>query len=212
MGPSDYYHDCLYQLSPGTSSHWPAIDDAYANRAYHNLNHLREMLGHYRGLPANLRPSSTKEGIDAVALFGLALIYHDIIYVAGHSDNEARSADLLEQHLLAAGNKQEEVAFCRKLIMATRAHQLSKVDAYAEALLIDLDLAVLARSETGYYRYAKNVRHEFRRYPGFLYRIGRRKALRHFLAQPYIYQTDYFRKQWEVRARENIRRELMRLV
>ncbi|MEO0735119.1 MAG: hypothetical protein AAFZ52_19955, partial [Bacteroidota bacterium] len=144
----------------------------------------------------------------AAPLFGLALVYHDVIYRAGRKDNEARSADLLEKDLREMGQDQAAADYCRRLIMATKLHVPSSEDAGEEALLIDLDLAVLARDTTGYDNYTQGVRQEFRKYPGFLYRPGRKKALRHFLEQDRIYHTAFFRDLYEDLARENLRREL----
>lgn len=208
MEPVDFYHDCLHRLNPKAKSHWSAIANAYRDRAYHNLDHLREMLGHYQKLPPELQIGDGDQGINLPAYFGLSLIYHDIIYVAGKNNNEARSADLLEQHLRRIETTGLALSFCRRLIMATKTHQPSAENSGTEALLIDLDLAVLARPTAGYDAYTKAVREEFRRYPDFLYKPGRRKALRHFLEQPTIYHTPHFREQWESLARANVAREL----
>ncbi|MEL7163638.1 MAG: hypothetical protein AAFN92_22965 [Bacteroidota bacterium] len=162
------------------------------------------MLEHLTLFPLNFAPA-------AAPLFGLALVYHDIVYRAGRKDNEARSADVLERDLRAIGQDQAAVNYSRRLIMATKTHQPSGEDAGEESIMIDLDLAVLARDAAGYDAYAKAVRHEFRRYPGFLYRPGRKKALQHFLEQDHIYHTPFFRERYEDRARENLRRELQAL-
>ena len=211
MEPADFYHECLYGLKPEAPSHWAALAAAYEGRAYHNLNHLREMLSHYAALPSTIRPFPPDQTERYAALFGLALIYHDVIYVAGRRDNEARSADLLAQHLSPLGVSKEEIHWCKQLIMATKTHQPSVNDLGAEALLIDLDLAVLARPEAGYTAYTRGVRKEFGLFPNFLYKPGRRKALQHFLDQPVIYCSSYFRNKWETTARDNLTRELHEL-
>ncbi|MFC4740097.1 hypothetical protein ACFO3U_08825 [Flavobacterium ponti] len=41
-----------------------------------------------------------------------------------------------------------------------------------------------------------------------LYNPGRKKALEHFLANEFIYQTEAFRKQYETQARTNIQKEI----
>lgn len=202
--PVEYYERCFQALAPGTSSAWPTIARAYSGRAYHNLDHLQEMLQHLQAIPPNLAPATAP-------LFGMALIYHDIVYQAGRKDNEAKSADQLEVTLLNIGRTKAEADYCRSLIMATKSHQTSTEYGAAEAWLIDYDLAVLARDPNGYDRYTAGIRKEFRRYPNFLYRPGRRKALKHFLEREWIYQTPVFRERFEATARENIRRELEEL-
>lgn len=196
-----YYEDCLAAINPDVGSAWPAIARAYAGRAYHNLDHLTEMLSHYRGIPPDLAPA-------APPIFGIALIYHDIVYRAGRADNEARSADMAVAALEAAGVDMAGQTYCRDLIMATKTHQPKNND---EGLLVDLDLAVLARPAEGYDAYTRAIRKEFSLYPGFLYRPGRKKALQHFIKQPNIYYHPFFRNDWEVPARKNLLREIERL-
>jgi predicted metal-dependent HD superfamily phosphohydrolase len=201
MKPADYYHHCLTGIAPEHPSEWETIAAAYAGRAYHNLSHLEEMLGHFTALPTGMAPA-------APPTFGIALIYHDIVYRAGRKDNEARSAELAAATLVQAGADAAQTAYCRGLIMATKTHEAATED---EALLIDLDLAVLARPTDGYAAYARAVRKEFGRFPDFLYRPGRKKALRHFLGKPRIYQTEYFRQRFEDAARTNLEREISTL-
>jgi predicted metal-dependent HD superfamily phosphohydrolase len=196
-----FYEDCLAAINPEVGSAWPAIDLAYAGRAYHNLDHLTEMLSHYRSIPPGLAPA-------APPIFGIALIYHDIVYRAGRADNEARSADMAVATLQAAGVGTAGQDYCRDLIMATKTHRPGNDD---EGLLVDLDLAVLARSAEGYDVYTRAIRKEFSLYPGFLYRPGRKKALQHFTNQSNIYYHSHFRNDWEVDARKNLLREIEEL-
>lgn len=207
MKPEDYYKDCLNTLNPDLPSEWEKIAGAYKGRAYHNLNHLEEMLGHLPDLstslaPAHLRPRTLSA---RAPIFGIALVYHDIVYRAGRKDNEARSADWAAVFLQRAGVPEADQVRCRQLIMATKTHEAATEE---EAVLVDLDLAVLARSQEGYDEYARNVRKEFNLFPDFLYRPGRKKALRHFLNKPFIYHGDIAREKWEAAARSNLEREL----
>ena len=205
MKPADFYKACLNALNPDVPSEWPDIAGAYNGRAYHNLNHLEEMLGHLPGLSTSLVPTKSWT---AAPIFGIALIYHDIVYRAGRKDNEARSADRAVAFLQKAGTNEADQNRCRRLIMATKTHEAATEE---EAVLVDLDLAVLAREPGGYDQYARNVRKEFRLFPDFLYRPGRRKALQHFLEKPYIYHSKIAREKWETPARANLKRELERL-
>ncbi len=201
MKPADYYQACFEALSPELPSEWEHIANAYHGRAYHNLNHLEEMLGHLPGLSTSLAPA-------AAPIFGIALVYHDIVYRAGRKDNEARSADEAVAFLQKAHASKTDQARCRQLIMATKTHEAATEE---EAVLVDLDLAVLARDPANYDLYAQNVRKEFRLFPDFLYRPGRKKALRHFLDKPFIYHGETARSQWEAPARANLERELSAL-
>jgi predicted metal-dependent HD superfamily phosphohydrolase len=156
------------------------------------------MLGHLPSLSTSIAPA-------AEPVFGIALIYHDIVYRAGRADNEARSADLAVAALQDAGVAIDGQTYCRNLIMATKTHLPESAD---EGLLVDLDLAVLARPVKGYDAYTDAIRKEFSLFPGFLYRPGRKKALQRFLEQPNIYYHSFFRERWEVPARDNLLREV----
>jgi predicted metal-dependent HD superfamily phosphohydrolase len=201
MKPAKYYEACIEALSPEFPPEWPTIAKAYEGRAYHNLNHLEEMLGHLPGLSTSTAPA-------AEPIFGIALVYHDIVYRAGRKDNEARSADQALAFLQKIGVGQADQTRCRKLIMATKTHKATTEE---EALLVDLDLAVLAREPDYYDEYTLAIRKEFNLFPNFLYRPGRKKALLHFLDKPYIYHGTIARSKWEEAARLNLERELSQL-
>lgn len=201
MKPAQYYQTCIEALSPEHPSEWTAIAMAYKGRAYHNLNHLEEMLGHLPSLSTSTAPATEP-------IFGIALVYHDIVYRAGRKDNEARSADQAVAFLQKVGVEEDDQARCKKLIMATKTHQAKTEE---EALLVDLDLAVLARKPEDYDEYTLAIRKEFSLFPNFLYQPGRKKALLHFLDKPHIYHGAIARSKWEAAARVNLERELSRL-
>lgn len=220
MSINAFYNNCYRRFHGSVPKDFSTIAAAYAGRAYHNLEHLEEMLMHYdvalqnSTVTASLSWSSSPETSAGAtdeqenagrrsALFGLALVYHDLVYAAGRKDNERRSADALID-TLRGGATPEEIAYADRLIMATKHHVPSHPGAYDEAFLIDLDLAVLARDREGYLRYAAGVREEFRRFPGFLYRPGRRRALKGLLAGEHVYHTEFFRRRYEAVARENL--------
>src|SRR5262245_11174745 len=71
-----------------------AIEAAYATpaRAYHHYGHVQDVLRHYEEVAAG-------PGWAQPAEVYLAVLYHDAIYEAGRSDNEARSADLAREHI-----------------------------------------------------------------------------------------------------------------
>ena len=203
MEIESFFHRLEQQL-PTLDLSWKNVRRAYTGRAYHNLDHLDEMLHHLdRHRSAGSVP--TDEGI-----FGMALVYHDLVYKPTRSDNEQRSAQAAEELLLAGKITPDRIARCNALIMATKAHLPVPKDHDAN-LLIDLDLAVLARDPDGYDRYAAAVRKEFWMVPGFVFRRGRVRALNQFLDREHIYQTDFGRAEYEEQARENLWREVRSL-
>ncbi|MGB3801408.1 MAG: hypothetical protein WA952_16440 [Lewinella sp.] len=196
-----YFADIRRQLDCPEES-WHNVEQAYAGRAYHNLDHLDEMLAL---LPEHEPPRDT-------LVFGISVVYHDIVYKPTRSDNEQRSADSATR-LLERGGKltADRIARCADLILATKGHIPSEHDDGDEALLIDLDLAVLARSPTDYDRYTAALRKEFWMIPGFVFRNGRRKVLTGLLDRPRIYHTEVGSSRYEAPARENLWRELREL-
>lgn len=196
-----YFTNLRTQLNCPEQS-WHNVEKAYAGRAYHNLDHLEEMLS---DLPQHAPPRDS-------LIFGVALIYHDIVYKPTRSDNESRSAESAARALRQSGGIEDSrIERCSQLIMATKHHRPSSQDDGDEALLIDLDLTVLARSPEGYDRYRAALRKEFWMIPGFVFRNRRRAVLTSFLDRPHIYHTDYGRAHYEPPARENLWRELREL-
>ncbi|PPK87494.1 putative metal-dependent HD superfamily phosphohydrolase [Neolewinella xylanilytica] len=195
-----FTHLCDHLDCPQES--WKNVRKAYAGRAYHNLDHLDEMLAH---LPDHVPPLDP-------SVFGIALVYHDIVYKPTRSDNERRSAHSAER-LLEQGGKltPDRIRRCTELILATKEHLPSLQDNGDESLLIDLDLAVLARPPEAYDRYTAALRQEFWMVPGFVFRSGRRKVLTTLLDRTHIYHTELGRATYEGPARENLWRELREL-
>ena len=198
------YFASLQRALPAVPLDFSPIRKAYTGRAYHNLAHLEEMLLHLdRHAPSNCNDAP---------VFGVALLYHDLVYKPTRKDNESRSADAAVRLLTdRAGIPAARARRCHQLIMCTRDHLPSPEDDGDEALLIDLDLAVLARAPADYDLYVAGVRREFWMLPGFVFRKGRTRALTGLLDRPHLYHTDFGRAHYEAAARENLWRELRHL-
>jgi predicted metal-dependent HD superfamily phosphohydrolase len=76
------------------------------------------------------------------------------------------------------------------------------------ALVVDIDLAVLAADSASYDAYAAAVRREYASVPDQAFREGRTVVLRGFLERPAIYATPAIHDLRERPARANLRREL----
>ena len=98
---------------------------------------------------------------------------HDLVYDTQRQDNEAASAASTEHWLDQAGLAALRPAL-RELIMAT-CHQAPPGDADA-ALVVDIDLAILAAPAPVYARYEADVRAEYAWVPEPLFRAGRGSA------------------------------------
>ena len=136
-----------------------------------------------------------------------SIFYHDYIYVSSKKDNELKSAEFAIKILPKNASLNSKMVF--DTIVATQLHQHN--DNEDINWLIDFDLKILARDWDDYKIYFEQIRKEYRIYPDFLYKPGRAKALKHFLENEFIFQTDEFRNLYEERARKNIEKEILLL-
>ncbi len=169
-----------------------------SNRMYHNFSHIHIMLKiceQYQSEIENYR------------VVRLAVWYHDIIYLATRKDNEAKSAEYALETLADSNLSRAELEQIKQLIISTKSHDIL-IDNFDNRLLLDADLGVLAASREAYTRYTQAIREEYKIYPDFLYKKGRKKVLQHFLERTQIYFTEAFQVQHEADARENLAWEI----
>lgn len=168
-------------------------------RHYHTVRHLIECLVNVEEM-RSLAPHPVE--------VELAVWFHDAIYDVTRHDNEARSADLAEQELLAAGVEADRVARIRDLILQTR-HAAEPVGMDAQ-VLVDADLSILAAAPARFDEYERQIRTEYAHVPDQLFAKKRREILESFLTRPAIFTTRAFRAAHEEAARANLRRSLAR--
>ena len=172
---------------------------AYAapNRHYHNLAHVEDclaQLARVNDLSADEREILTE-----------AIWWHDVVYDPTRSDNEELSAQLAERHV-EAGIRRE----VGRLIRLTQTHQVEPGDKLG-AVLISIDLSILAAEPSRYDAYAGAIRREFAHVPDDSYRAGRADVLRRFAARPVIFPDAAVARACEQKARDNLARELASL-
>lgn len=165
-------------------------------RHYHNLEHIEHCI---KGLERFV------EHAQHPAEVHLALWFHDAVYNSKAKDNEDKSAKMAREELSNLGAASQSVDRICAHIMATQKHEASHPDAH---LVIDLDLAILAASPSRYDRFEQEIRQEFAHVPGFLFRLGRKKVLKHFIERDQIYALPFTRELWEEPARMNLRRAI----
>jgi predicted metal-dependent HD superfamily phosphohydrolase len=172
---------------------------AYAapHRHYHNLAHIEDCLDK---LARVVDLSATEREILTEAIW-----WHDVIYDPTRSDNEELSAQLAERHV--APHLCDEVG---RLIRLTRTHQVEPSDRLG-AILISIDLSILAAEPSRYDAYAAAIRQEFSHVPDEAYRTGRAAVLRRFAARPVIFPDAAFAQAGEQKARGNLAREIASL-
>ena len=181
---------------------WLEIFTKYSEskRYYHTIGHLEAVINELNEVKDEIIDWDT-------VLF--AVFYHDIIYKASSSTNEADSAKLAMQRLAEFRYTAEKIAKCANMILATKEHQLSEDN--DNKYVIDADLSILGRKADDYQKYTEQIREEYSIYPDFMYSKGRKKALQHFLQAETIYKTEHFIKKFEKSAKKNVSNELMDL-
>ncbi|WP_371548414.1 hypothetical protein OG266_24410 [Streptomyces sp. NBC_00554] len=170
-------------------------------RRYHTLTHLTAVLDHIDAL---------EKYADTPDLVRLAAWFHDAVYLPDRSENEERSAHLAERALPEAGLSDPDTAEVARLVRLTVTHAPADDDRNGQ-VLCDADLAILAASPPAYAAYTTAVREEYAFVPAEAFREGRAAILRQLLDLPRLFRTPYGEREWERRARENLRTELTRL-
>ena len=165
-----------------------------AHRHYHTLEHVAACLA---GLDRWRQAAERPEEVE------LALWFHDAIYDPHGGDSERRSADLARAQLAALGVPSGAIDRVARSVEATERHEARGGD---EALVIDIDLAILGASPDEVDRFERRIRQEYAHVPDALYRAGRRQVLQGFLSRPAIYQVPPVRAALEARARANLQR------
>lgn len=163
------------------------------HRYYHNLIHIDRMLG----LLAECH------GMRSDAL-ELAIWFHDVIYEPLRKDNEEASACYFRTtfgNRLDAGTLES----VERLIMATDP-KCPRSGVPDEALLVDIDLSILAAPAGEYEDYRMAIRREYAMVPERKFIEGRLAVLRRFLERP-IFLTPWFVAR-DPQARENLEREI----
>lgn len=193
-----------YTPNDSISKHlWNEIVISYcdAGRYYHNLNHLEAIIHELSDVNDSIPQWDT-------AMF--SVFYHDIVYNALRTDNEAKSAEKAQLRLQEIGFPKDQTTQCILQILATKGHEPG--NDLTTKLFIDADLAILGKSPIVYTEYSEDIRREFFIYTDKEYRAGRKKVLKHFLGMERIFKTEHFYNKYERQARKNTEEELSLLL
>jgi predicted metal-dependent HD superfamily phosphohydrolase len=162
-------------------------------RHYHTLQHLGECLTLFDTLRMHAEQPADIE---------LALWFHDAIYdVQGH-DNEARSAQWAAEALATGGVDAPRCQRVHDLITATCHTALPASP--DQALLVDIDLAILGAPAARFAEYTRQIRAEYAWVPAEVYAVKRRAVLQGFLDRKAIYTTPAVAQRLEQHARDNL--------
>lgn len=190
------------------------------SRFYHTLQHLREMC---ELLLPHKDEMHDRDYFTAVGF----IIFHDAIYstrtINDIQENENRSADMachvLRTHI-GQGDQvgrwtfdmSDAVSHIEALIRASKHHEIDPQADPLGALLLDIDMAILAADRGRYKVYADQVRQEYT-YHGLLTDRDFMEArstmfLKEKLDKPRIFLTDHFEAKYADQARDNMRWEI----
>ncbi len=188
------------------------LEAAYASppRAYHSFQHVQEVLRQHADVdsgPGWLQPVETY----------LAMLYHDAIYEAGRSDNEARSAQLAIAEIARWLPEADiDAARVAALIELTARHGQFSPDDFGDGVsaadtrhFLDCDMAILGADPAVFDAYDRGIAAEYRgKVPGWIFKLQRRRFLKALLARPRIYLSDLFHDRYDLQARANLRRAI----
>jgi predicted metal-dependent HD superfamily phosphohydrolase len=172
------------------------------HRRYHTMTHVEDCLAQVA--------ASTDMDDDQRALMDAAIWFHDAIYDATRTDNEAESARLARARLLADGAALEFVAEVERLILLTAGHSVEDGDTLG-ARLVSIDLSILGAEPARYDAYAEAIRQEYIHVPETLYRPGRAAVMSRFLQSPRLFADNRWADRFEAQARTNLTREIATL-
>jgi predicted metal-dependent HD superfamily phosphohydrolase len=182
---------------------WQQLTRFYAepHRRYHTFEHLSFMLDVLKESGTTFTDQSVVE---------LAVLFHDAVYDARRTDNEARSAEIGTTFLSDCGFAPERTARVSDFILATAGHPPASGDDDLDTFL-DADLTIFGEPWKRYRQYVDDVRAEYSFVSDEQWRIGRTRVLNHFLSAPSIYRTARCREAREESAVKNLNAELLEL-
>ncbi|MEP4052929.1 MAG: hypothetical protein ABJN22_11860 [Litorimonas sp.] len=181
---------------------YSALISAHAekHRAYHTLDHIAACLRHLDDVQHRLKKPEEVE---------MSLWFHDAIYEPFSATNEDDSAEWAADWLQERGAAKPVIARIADHILNTKSHDTPEsVDGQ---YMLDIDLSILGTSPEIYDEFELNIRREYRRVPGFIFRKKRKAILQGFLDRENIYATEYFREKLEKTARINLVRAVSQL-
>lgn len=174
-----------------------------AGRHYHNIRHIADLLYLSNQYHNFLKDKDTVD---------FSIFYHDFVYKVSRSDNENKSAFAAKTKLPLLTLPPDKVESVSNYITSTKSHQLSHQNTDSDlSWFLDFDMSILAVEWEKYFEYSQLIRKEYRLYPEFLYRQGRKKFLQKYLKAEFIFHTPLFRRYYEQQARENMLKELEEL-
>ncbi len=138
-----------------------------------------------------------------------ALWFHDCIRDPMARDNEERSIRAFRRQAKKLGLEKIVIIMVNKLIRATKHEKF--VSTVLEQLICDLDLSVFASHPSTFNKYERDIRKEYDWVDMKTFAPKRIEVLERFLKREKIFQTPFFHKKYEAKARKNLSRSIEKL-
>lgn len=166
---------------------------------YHNINHVYYMWSKYMSFINDPNQDQIKNELEHYSIL-LTILYHDV------DPNEFESIKIFNamSHKYDLGSDLVNNVNLGILATTTGINPRSRIG----RIVSDLDLSILAEEESIYDEYAKKIRKEYSHVGLEAFRKGRLEILNSFLAQEQIFS---YKSELELKARENIKREILTL-
>jgi len=167
---------------------------AEPHRRYHNGRHIDDCL-------ARLDAAADAVAIDDADAVEMALWFHDVVYELGAADNEALSA----KWFAAQAEGVLPAAFIGRVAdYINRTTHRAPPEAPGAKWVVDADLGGLGQDDESFRRDGANIRREFAHLSDDDFARGQAAFLRTLVAREFIFCTDFFRTEFEARARRHI--------
>ena len=179
-----------------------ALETSYSTppRAYHGFDHLAEVAQWFEVVA---RGPGWKQAREVF----VALLFHDAVYEAGRSDNEARSA-VVAKEAIALHRLDVDVGRVAHLIELTAQHgKVTRPLDHDEACFLDCDMSIVGSEPRRYALYERQIADEYAALPREAYAAGRRAFLER-LYDSRIFHSEPFFRTLEWRAKANLARAL----
>lgn len=165
-----------------------------SHRHYHTLEHIAAMLHEGRRFPLD------DEQV-------MAIWFHDAIYDPASDQNEQKSARLASKWLAKSGWEVEAIERVGRMVLDTRGHMPTTLQAQA---VLDLDLMSLAVAWPAFQTNTQAIRAEYAHVPDGDFAKGRRAFFVNMLERERLFFTDWG-KTLEAPARNNLERAITEL-
>ncbi len=232
----DAWLDCVVAIGVAEQYHTEAIATFHAlNRAYrqpwrvyHDRRHIEACLTLCQELRSDLHHPAAVE---------FAIWLHDAVYVPQRADNEARSARWAEALLQRWQVRADWRSWVVSAILATQhrrepsgepedhtgtsrrdfprnpnhSNNPSQNPDRDRALMLDIDLSILAASAPVFAQYEAAIRDEYGFVSDETFRVGRLAVLRSFLDRDRLFHSDIGLARFEARSRHNLAAAIARL-